>query len=1563
MQAKPRIFVSTHNTPIHGWLTKIAVFLWISMVAIASAQAQTIVPGKMPGQFGVSPSGAASYSIPIQVPPGIAGMQPRLSLEYDSQGGNGIMGVGWNLAGLSSVTRCAQTMAQDGKRGGVNIDTNDRFCMDGQRLVLVDASGNAVPEQIGYGNANTQYRTEMESFSRISFDGNGFKVQNKAGLTMTYLPMQSIAGKGVLVWAVTKISDIVGNYLTMTYTPGVSYIQTANYPAAITRTCGSVVTTSTTCSPAWVQPTISYSCPAGGTLSGNTCFFPSAPESTSFSVKQIDYAGNSVAFEYEARPDVISGFHIGAQTKITQRLQKITSKVGTAPLQSTLISYSPASSGFGSLPSSVITCAATGECLAPLAILWSNYGTQNFDAVNSGLWPGHPNGPQNNITGDFNGDGKTDIATYTGSGGLWTVCLSKGNGFDCGSSPWTGHAGGNTNNITGDFNGDGKTDIAGYSADQRSWHVCLSVGNDFDCADASPSHWWGGHLGGTTNNITGDFNGDGKTDIASYSHLAGMWAVCLSTGSSFVCGPFWTGHGGGVANNVTGDFNGDGMTDIAGHITGTNHWHVCLSTGSDFDCVTRSPSSIWVGHGGGAANNIAGDFNGDGKTDIAGHIPNTNDWHVCLSTGKSFDCGIQKWFGPGGGVINTASGDFNGDGKTDVAGFMGTGTNKWHVCLSTGSSFECGADLWYGEGAGAAYSVVGDFNGDGKTDIAGAMPAGSSQWHVTMSGAKLPHVTGFSTSGGSLVTFTLAPLTAGKDVYTKDSGASYPRVDLQPPMYVVSQVASSNGVGGVNTSQYKYGGLKLEHGRGMLGFRWMENLDLSTNVRGYTQYSQDSRYSGTPLVTTSSHPDARGPSNLLKRSSTVPACKTPQTGVACAQMPDNCNESANAPLCAQGSADRSFVFSQSSLEESWDLNGVQFPSIATMYDYQPSAGDAPRIWGDPTKITVTNLFDGSSKVTDNIYKAADITTTNWILGRLISAKVTSTSPAANIGEGVLPGGGLLGTTALPTFKFNRSPTPMVAGQTTTFVWSTTNATSVNFNCTSTGTGYASNGNTPVSGVDYSPASAAWVGYPSTCIWTATGPGGSTTVNEVLNTVSPLPTITFTRTPSPMVAGQTTTFTWKTTNATSVNFNCTSTVTGYAGSGNPPLNGVDTTPASAAWVGYPSNCIWKVTGPGGTRTVTEVLTTVPPRPTLTLKRTPATMVAGQTTTVTWTTTNATSLNFKCTSTGTGYAGSGNPPVNGVDYTPASAAWVGYPSTCLWTATGLGGTRTLTEVLTTIAPAPLPTFTFTRSPSPMVAGQTTTFTWSTTNATSLSFSCTSTGTGYAGSGNPPVNGVDYTPASAAWVGYPSTCIWKATGPGGTRTVTEVITTVAPPPPPTFSLTRTPSPMVAGQVTTVVWNSTNATNLSFSCTSSGTGYAGSGNPPVSGVDYTPADAAWVGYPSNCTWTATGPGGSYTTYETLNTVAPPPPPPTISLYRNPSPMVAGQPMNVGWSTTNATSLTHNCTSSGTGYVGGGALPLSYSGSSLASASWVGYPSSCSYTVTGPGGSSTIYETLNTVN
>ena len=85
---------------------------------------QPILPGAsvgyLPGSGSVTPQGGYTYTLPLEVPAGRAGMQPSLALSYAS-GGNGVLGVGWSLSGLSSITRCGQTLSTQGYVGGVHM--------------------------------------------------------------------------------------------------------------------------------------------------------------------------------------------------------------------------------------------------------------------------------------------------------------------------------------------------------------------------------------------------------------------------------------------------------------------------------------------------------------------------------------------------------------------------------------------------------------------------------------------------------------------------------------------------------------------------------------------------------------------------------------------------------------------------------------------------------------------------------------------------------------------------------------------------------------------------------------------------------------------------------------------------------------------------------------------------------------------------------------------------------------------------------------------------------------------------------------------------------------------------------------------------------------------------------------------------------------------------------------------------------------------------------------------------------------------------------------------------
>ena len=200
-------------------IIKITYFCAILMMATMftlHAQNTSLPVGAIPGAIDVSPLGEAIYSIPIEVVPGTQGIEPNLSIVYNSTGGMGLLGMKWNLAGLSAITRCGQSQYFDNNITAIQFNSNDRYELDGERLINISGS---------YGAIGTEYATEMEDFSRIISYGttNGhpsyFVLYTDDGSEIEYGISQALGHSGfaVLGWYVSKVTDANGNYMTFNY--------------------------------------------------------------------------------------------------------------------------------------------------------------------------------------------------------------------------------------------------------------------------------------------------------------------------------------------------------------------------------------------------------------------------------------------------------------------------------------------------------------------------------------------------------------------------------------------------------------------------------------------------------------------------------------------------------------------------------------------------------------------------------------------------------------------------------------------------------------------------------------------------------------------------------------------------------------------------------------------------------------------------------------------------------------------------------------------------------------------------------------------------------------------------------------------------------------------------------------------------------------------------------------------------------------------------------------------------------------------------------------------------
>jgi len=915
------------------------------------------------------------------VPPGTAGMAPTLSLDYSSQAGNGLVGLGWSLAGLPAITRCPRTLRQDGIHGTVNNDTDDRFCLDGQRLVVFNGGV--------YGGDGTEYRTEIDSYARITSHGNAsgapawFQVQTRDGKVMQFGVTSDalIFAEGTPIpraWALNRVTDSKGNYFTVTYVNN----SFQAYPDHIIYTMNDA---------------------AGVGTAGSS----------------------SIWFYYEGRPDSVPAYRGGSRTQATVRLTSIQTYQAGALVSNYQLAYEQSPGTERSRLTSVQVCGGDGACLPSTTFGWRNVG-QQFGLGNVvgtfgsgpeyGGMPNNTDYPRHVL--DMNGDGLVDIVAFhldevfvlygTGTSfsgaGAWGGCSFtvrcggwpaqptqfSPNWRDCFASMIRYGRQGCTSALypryVMDVNGDGLPDIIGIN--QHAVYVALSTGSSFDPASPWLICYLTPDCSFTDDNLYPryviDVNGDGLPDIVGFG--ANDVLVALNTGSGFSAPVSWlhcsfTYACVGWADNSSyprylADVNGDGLPDIVGF--GGNDIFVSLNTGTGFAspqswlyCQFTASCGGWPTDANVYPRHLI-DVNGDGLPDIVAiggdHI------FVSLNTGRNFG-GAQSWlycsFTPlCGGWPNDSQypryfADVNGDGLPDIVGFGG----DVQVSLNTGSSFTGAPPRWLT----CSLTVCGgwtdvntfpryviDINGDGRADIIGFGYFGT--YIATADGSGFPDLIASITNGLGVVTSVTYRSLADPTFYQRDQGSrAVPIVDVTGAMAVVSQVDTSNGIGGTLSSSYSYAGARADiWGLGFLGFRQTGVTDLQTGINQVTTYRQDFPFVG------------------LVSQAVKSVGASPLNSMATYYQVLNVANTSSVSNPTTGSAPYRVTLAQS-FDQSWDLDGSVIPMLTTTYQYDG--------FGNPTQIVAT--ADGASKTTANTYYN-DVA--NWYLGRLIRAEVISSQP-------------------------------------------------------------------------------------------------------------------------------------------------------------------------------------------------------------------------------------------------------------------------------------------------------------------------------------------------------------------------------------------------------------------------------------------------------------------------------------------------------------------------------------------------------------------------------------------
>ena len=686
-----------------------------------TAQTNSDKVGTLPGRFRVTEQGSASYRIDLSLPPGTAGVTPPLALAYDSQRGNGLLGIGWAIEGLSSITRCRQTLARDGAALPITFTATDRFCLDGQRLVLSDGSVNT---NRTYGDPGTEYRTEIDGFLTVTANGGEaghpdyFEVERKDGSTATYgamgksdsehtlykVPADKDDTGAVLTWTLQEIKDSVGNKITYHYS----------------------------------------SDDKGHRLTHVRYAYGDPDETT-------PTASAEVVFTYTDRRDPSAGYLAGRALQSTQRLQRVSVRSAASTgelvtLYNYRLDYRPvAENAVDSLSRlvSVQGCVGSGTsaCQPKTVFAWSN-PTTGFAASAKSLtlntdkkWT-----PVDFNPADVNGDGLTDL--------IWTETK--------GSKHRLRYA------------------LASKTTGQLVASAFVGGGTALEYDDNYGESIYGDNLRVHTEVV--DYNGDGRHDLLVYSTETNQTRLHLSqpqsTGGWRLAGP------GTVLFNERyryADLNADGLLDayrlvesvswqrptytlevrylkprIGASATSPTYYAYSAAQSLPIGFISASgpvgpPGEGREWHSLETAKVQIADVDGDGRADLItwGY---DNTWvprgartrtlrrvEVFRQTNGKFvrhgDVGIPLTRATGSSPKGLQVRDLNQDGLSDLIYFVGTWykkskdnyrwTGNWHYRLSTGTGFTDATQLTAVAAGAQAPSWLSlyDDNGDGYPDV------------------------------------------------------------------------------------------------------------------------------------------------------------------------------------------------------------------------------------------------------------------------------------------------------------------------------------------------------------------------------------------------------------------------------------------------------------------------------------------------------------------------------------------------------------------------------------------------------------------------------------------------------------------------------------------------------------------------------------------------------------------------------------------------------------------------------------------------------------------------------
>jgi RHS repeat-associated protein len=775
--------------------------------------------GHTPGQFGVSSTGSAQYTIPIWTPPGIRGLQPHLALAYDSGSPAGILGPGWNLAGLSTIARCNRTYAQDGTPAAITLTMADAFCLDGRRLRLTSSETLST-----YGQPGTTYQTEIANFSDVTAygtAGNGpsyFTVKGNDGLTYEYgnTTDSRVLATGATTpysWALDKVTDRSGNYMTYTY------VQSSG---------------------AFVLSSIQYTASASSTF-----------------VYQLKFGYATVS-----APTVIY-YLSGAQIQQTQQLSTVSVQLynTTTDLRVYKLSYTNSLGTVRPRLATIQECGgSTGtDCLAATNVAYQN-GSVGVASPTTAAGSGATNG--NVYSVDIDGDGRQDLvfATTNSSGAsVWWVQFATASGYgtpiSTGASSMDNFAqNGGPSLVIDDFDGKGANEIIaehGGTLYLYKWNGSAFTATSLGIAALSDAIY-----------ASADVDGDGRPDLVylmtwidwektpisvklnttTGSTVTFAAPVTTNWSTQYCCQSLSTQL---IGNNVSRgssikhmDFDGDGRDDL---ILTTLNYHPATNSYSTllFTLLSRGTGPFAVGT---VSNTKSVIFY---PTVLPVH------WNDDACTDVTFQATvvISKCDGSYASVIPigtqpTLALDWDGDGRTDLLANVG---GVWQLYRSLGNG--AATPVSTGISVGSGSWTVTEKNGDGLSDLAFAQSSSSNAIYFGLhngAGQRPDLLSSINDGYGNSVSPTYVSLAQSN--YSQYGDAAWPYLNYIGPMYVVSAATfsdPSNLPGGTYSQQfYYYGAWVNRQGRGFQAFNTTRMIDSRTGLYNYQYYERSFPYSG-----------------------------------------------------------------------------------------------------------------------------------------------------------------------------------------------------------------------------------------------------------------------------------------------------------------------------------------------------------------------------------------------------------------------------------------------------------------------------------------------------------------------------------------------------------------------------------------------------------------------------------------------------------------------------------------------------------------------------------------------